>query len=148
MSRYSPEQIQHFRERFDLLDISKTGKIDRQTMAEILSYEGEQLERLMIALLFEKYDINHDGFIQYEEFETFCKSIHDLSEIDILKQIFDLADSDHSGALDIDEVVRIGQMMGLKVTNADAWATIIALDRDGNNSIDFDEFCQIIRQCQ
>lgn len=142
---FTEAQLEDFRKKFELLDVAKTGKIDRETMAEIMKNEGEQLESLMIVLLFEKFDKNQDGFISFDEFITFCSEIQDLSDETILRQIFDLADADHSQYLELEEVIRIGKMMGLNVTNLDAWETIKALDRDGNNLIDFNEFCQIIQ---
>ncbi|KAH0785232.1 EF hand family protein [Histomonas meleagridis] len=140
----TPEQIESFRKRFNDLDITKTGKVDRETMAEILHDEAEQIEQLMIILLFEKYDLNHDGYISFEEFITFCSEMKDLSEVAILHQIFNLADVDGSGYLDVTEVERIGKLMGLDISKEDAWSTIDAFDRDGNEKIDFSEFLQII----
>lgn len=146
--QFTSQQIDDFRRKFELLDVAKTGKIDRETMAEIMKNEGEQLESLMIVLLFEKFDKDNDGYISFEEFITFCSEIQDLSDVAILRQIFDLADVDHSQYLELEEVVKIGKMMGLHVSRADAWETIKALDVDGNFLIDFDEFCQIIQQAQ
>lgn len=143
---FTPQQIEDFKKKFKLLDVANTGNIDRETMAQIMKDEGEQLESLMIVLLFEKFDKNHDGYISFDEFITFCSEIKDLSDMDILAQIFDLADADHSHYLELDEVVRIGEMMGLNVTKLDAYETIKALDRDGDKKINFDEFCQILRQ--
>ncbi|KAK8877849.1 hypothetical protein M9Y10_004612 [Tritrichomonas musculus] len=145
---FTSQQIDDFRRKFELLDVAKTGKIDRETMAEIMKNEGEQLESLMIVLLFEKFDKDNDGYISFEEFITFCSEIQDLSDVAILRQIFDLADVDHSQYLELEEVVKIGKMMGLHVSRADAWETIKALDVDGNFLIDFNEFCQIIQQAQ
>ena len=67
-----------------------------------------------------------------------------MTEVALLREIFDIADRDHSGFLDVDEVERIGQLMGLDVSKEDAWATIAALDKDGNNQVDFAEFCAIL----
>lgn len=142
---FTEEQLEDFRKKFQLLDVGATGKIDRETMAEIMKNEGEQLESLMIVLLFEKFDKDQDGFIDFDEFITFCSEIKNLSDETILREIFDLADVDHSQYLELEEVVRIGKMMGLNVTNLDAWETIKALDRDGDNLINFNEFRQIIQ---
>lgn len=141
---FTEDQLAYFADRFKQLDISGTGEIDRETMSIILRSEAEQLDNLMIVLLFEKYDINNDGKINFEEFISFCREMEDLSEITIMKQIFDIADVDHNEYLDVDEVERIGRLMGMDVTTADAWATIAALDQDGNNTIDFSEFCSIL----
>lgn len=143
--KFTPEQIASIREKFAALDVSKSGLIDRQTMAEVLSIDGDdQFDRLVVVLLFEKFDKNHDERISFEEFIDFCEATDDLTEVAILSEIFQIADSDNSGYLDVDEVYRIGKLMGLDVSKADAWATIAALDKDGNNQVDFTEFCAIL----
>ena len=146
MTNISPEQINLFRERFNELDVSGTGLIDRETMGQILHSEADQIEQLMIILLFEKYDVNHDGKISFDEFITFCSEMSDLSEVSILHEILEIADADGSGFLDVSEIERIGDLMGLKISREDALCTINALDRDGNKSIDFSEFLQIITE--
>ena len=130
--------------KFNELDINHTGKIDRKTMGEILRYEACEFERLMVVLLFEKYDINKDGWIDFNEFLSFCLSTDRLSSEIILRQIFDISDLDHDGYLDVDEVKRLGEQMGIKVDMNDAWATVAALDKNNDNRIDYNEFRAII----
>ena len=62
------EKISEMRQRFSELDIEDKGKLSRQNVADILSTESEQIERLMVTLLFGKYDKNEDQFIDFEEF--------------------------------------------------------------------------------
>ena len=140
------EKIETFHQQFMELDIQADGKLTRNIVAQILAKESEQLEQIMVTLLFEKYDQNHDGFIQWEEFRKFCMDMDSLSEKDILQQIFDLCDLDHNGYLDVAEVNRLGKLMGLPVTYNDAKATIQALDANNDNKVSFEEFCQIYEQ--
>ena len=137
------EKIDAFREQFIELDLEEDGKLTRENVAQILANESEQLERIMVTLLFEKYDINHDGLIDFDEFCSFCLDMNGLTERDILRQIFDICDLDGNGYLDIEEVKRLGQLMGLQVTSSDALATVKALDVNNDQRIDFDEFCAI-----
>ena len=132
------------RDQFNLLDVGRTGRLTRDSVAQVLMSEGSQLDRLMIALMFEKYDLDGNSTIEYEEFEKFCNEMEKLSEKEILRQIFDLADADHNNFLDFCEVKRIGQMMGLSVNDIDSWATIEALDTNADNLVDFNEFCAIL----
>ncbi|KAH0796055.1 EF hand family protein [Histomonas meleagridis] len=141
---FSDEKIDQIKKKFQYLDITGTGKLSRETTAQILMEEGAQLDRLMIALLFEKYDADGDEMIDLNEFVCFCKEMEQLQDIDILRQIFDLADVDKNQYLDLSEVKRIGQLMGLDVTEDDSMATIMALDENNDNLIDFDEFCKIL----
>ena len=141
---FSDEKIEEIKRKFQSLDISGTGKLTRETTAQILLEEGAQLDRLMIALLFERYDANGDNMIDLNEFICFYKEMEQLSDIDILRQIFDLADVDKNQYLDLSEVKRIGQLMGLDVNEDDSMATIRALDQNDDNLIDFNEFCAIL----
>ncbi|OHT09962.1 EF hand family protein [Tritrichomonas foetus] len=134
----------NYRQQFDLLDISRSGRLTRDSVAQVLSSEGSQLDRLMIALMFEKYDSDGSSTIEFEEFERFCREMEKLSDKEILRQIFDLADEDHNQVLDFGEVKKIGVMMGLSVNDLDSWATIEALDKNSDNLVDFNEFCAIL----
>lgn len=148
MANFTREQLQNIRRRFNELDVAGTGLIDRETMGEILHSEADQIEQLMTILLFEKYDADHDGLISFDEFISFCSEVDDMSDVSILHRIFQIADADGSGFLDVSEIERIGRLMGLDISREDALCTINALDRDGNESIDFAEFLQIITECE
>ena len=142
----SRDKTELYRRRFDELDIGKTGRITRETVAQILKDQGEELEQLMVILLFEKYDKNHDKLIDKEEFVDFCTEMEKFSEKEILRKIFDLVDEDGDEKLNVDEVKKLGDLMGLDVTVSDAWATIATLDVNSDNLVDFAEFCAIIGQ--
>lgn len=135
-----------YRRRFEELDIGKTGRISRETVAQILKTQGEELEQLMVILLFEKFDKNHDKLIDKEEFIDFCTEMERYSEQEILRKVFDFVDEDGDDRLNVDEVKKLGELMGLDVTVSDAWATIETLDVKGDNLVDFEEFCAIIGQ--
>ena len=55
-------------------------------------------------------------------------------------------DEDGDEKLNVDEVKKLGDLMGLDVTVSDAWATIATLDVNSDNLVDFAEFCAIIGQ--
>ena len=146
MSGLSPEKIARFKRKFQELDVDNKGALSRETVAQIIEVEeGMELEKLMVAILFENYDKNHDKLIQLDEYLEFCSEMVGLSHKQILRKIFDLCDKDHNGRLDIDEVTELGHLMGKEVTKSDAWATIRELDINQDNTIDFDEFCAIIQ---
>ena len=145
MSRLTPQKLAKFRRKFEDLDVDNTGALSRQTVAQIVEEEGgSQLEKLMVAILFELYDKNNDKLIQLDEYLDFCTEMCTLSEEQILRRIFDFCDKDHNGRLDIEEVTELGHLMGKEVTQSDAWATMRALDSNKDNTIDFNEFCAII----
>lgn len=141
---FTDEKLIQIRKKFESLDLENTGNLKREIVAEILMNEGTQLDRLMTVLLFEKFDADGDHMINLSEFIEFCKEMDHLSDVDILRQIFDFADLDGNKLLDLQEMKRIGQLMGLNIDDNDTRATIRALDRNSDNMIDFDEFCAIL----
>lgn len=144
MSRLPASKIQKFKQRFEKLDIDGTGALSRDVVAQILEEEGNDLERLMVIILFETYDSNKDHLIQLDEYLQFCSEMYRLTEREILRRIFDFCDKDHNQRLDLSEVIILGKQMGRNVTESDAFATIRALDANHDNTIDFEEFCAII----
>ncbi|EAX92965.1 EF hand family protein [Trichomonas vaginalis G3] len=144
MSTLPESKLKKFKQRFEELDINGTGSLTRETVAQILEEEGNELERLMVIILFEKYDSNKDQLIQLDEYLNFCTEMYQLSDKEILRKIFDFCDKDHNEKLDLNEVVMLGRQMGKNVTESDASATIRALDANHDNTIDFEEFCAII----
>jgi len=141
-----PAKLDKLKRVFRELDVENSGGLCREVVAQVLTDQAEDIERLMVILLFEKYDKNHDSKIQFEEYLEFCSDMEGLSEKQILRKIFDYVDSDANGVLDVNEVKQLGQLMGIEVSLPDAWATIEALDSNHDDTIDFEEFCAIIGQ--
>lgn len=142
----SEDRYKLYRKRFAELDLNYTGKLNRETVAQILKEQGEELDQLMVIILFQEYDLDNDGFINCDEFIRFCTEMDQLTEKEILRMIFDICDEDHNQKLDVDEVKRLGNLMGFDVTLSDAWATIATFDSNHDNLVDFEEFCAIIGQ--
>lgn len=58
-----------------------------------------------------------------------------------LKRVWDTADADNSGDLDIGELKEVLRMMGRKnITQAMLEAVMLEIDEDGSGEIDFEEF--------
>ena len=145
MRVFTAEEIECFRERFSELDTEGTNRVSREDMFDILcKQENTQFDQLLVVLLFKRFDRDGDNHINFDEFCEFCATTDPLSEVALLHQIFDCVDKDKSGLLDVNEVMEIGRLMGSDVSQKDAWATIDALDQDGNRQVDFAEFCALL----
>jgi Ca2+-binding EF-hand superfamily protein len=95
-------------------------------------------------VLLRSYDADKNGTINFEEFVKFCEEVDSSSETRLLYKVFTIADTDHSGKLEVGEVEAIAQQIGMKLTREQARQQIAELDRDGDHQLDFAEFCQLL----
>ncbi|EAX96584.1 EF hand family protein [Trichomonas vaginalis G3] len=143
---FTPAQLQEFKQQFEDLDADGDGKLDREEVGEILQWEASYVDRLMVVLLFEKYDRNKDGVISFDEFLDFCEHACSRDQDLLLREIFAICDVDHNQQLDLNEVICLGKLMGVDVTKNDAIATIDSLDRNRDKVINITEFLSILHQ--
>merc|ERR1711957_349734 len=67
-------------------------------------------------------------------------------EIEEIKEAFDLFDTDGSGSIDPRELRAAMQSLGFEAKNQTIYQMITDLDKNKNNSIDFEEFLDTMAQ--
>ncbi|KAF8355761.1 hypothetical protein PRIPAC_97384, partial [Pristionchus pacificus] len=67
-------------------------------------------------------------------------------ELKEYRQVFNMFDTDRSGAIDLDELEAAMKHLGLELTRHDLDKIIDEVDQRGNHEIDFDEFCEVMRR--
>jgi Ca2+-binding EF-hand superfamily protein len=147
-TKVTEEMMTSYREAFRRLDVDGTNSLKFDAVASVLCGEGTPMELFMMVLLFREYDDDNSGSIEECEFIRFCESIQNLNEVGILRRIFKIADKDKSGALDRAEVTAIweeiakakGKEFAAELTDN----TIEWLDRNGDQKVDFSEFCGLL----
>jgi Ca2+-binding EF-hand superfamily protein len=107
----SDEGRQELLERIQSFDLDDRGELDFATLAQISARDGTFLDRLLAAVLIRTYDLNENNTIDFDEFVGFCEHVDLRSEIQLLLQIFKLADLDNSGTLEVDEVRAIADSL-------------------------------------
>eukprot|EP01138_Halocafeteria_seosinensis_P008849 gb/GECG01009045.1/.p1 GENE.gb/GECG01009045.1/~~gb/GECG01009045.1/.p1 ORF type:complete len:182 (+),score=34.94 gb/GECG01009045.1/:1-546(+) len=65
-------------------------------------------------------------------------------EIEEIREAFNLFDTDGSGAIDPKELKQAMQSLGFESKNATIYQMISDIDKDGNGSIEFDEFLDMM----
>lgn len=65
-------------------------------------------------------------------------------EIEEIREAFNLFDTDGSGAIDPKELKQAMQSLGFEAKNATIYQMISDIDKDGNGSIEFDEFLDMM----
>merc|ERR1712110_568104 len=65
-------------------------------------------------------------------------------EIEEIKEAFDLFDTDQSGEIDLKELKAAMQSLGYESKNDTIFTMLAELDKDGNASLDFKEFLDLV----
>ena len=66
-------------------------------------------------------------------------------EIEEIKEAFDLFDTDQSGQIDLKELRSAMQSLGYESKNETVFTMLQELDKDGNASLDFEEFLDLMK---
>ncbi|MCQ2816601.1 MAG: EF-hand domain-containing protein [archaeon] len=65
-----------------------------------------------------------------------------------LKKAFDLFDKDGSGEISVNEIYRIMKNVGNPITKTEIREMIKDIDVSGNEELDFDEFCRLVKRIE
>uniref|UniRef100_A0A7S4U7C7 EF-hand domain-containing protein n=2 Tax=Guillardia theta TaxID=55529 RepID=A0A7S4U7C7_GUITH len=80
------------------------------------------------------WQLNEDGSVEIP-----------ASEVMLLRESFDLFDTDKSGALDMQEVKVAIEQCGLAVSDEDLQGIIAEIDKDGSGEFEFVEFVELVK---
>ncbi|GFR47032.1 hypothetical protein Agub_g8717 [Astrephomene gubernaculifera] len=69
-------------------------------------------------------------------------------EVADLKEVFDMMDRDKGGALTIEEVKGLMELLGMKVRQEELESMVAEIDRTGDGQINFQEFLQVMAKPQ
>ncbi|GMF15086.1 unnamed protein product [Phytophthora fragariaefolia] len=121
---------------FRRLDEDGSGTVELSEMENVLRSCDIDVSDEHLKELLQKYDYDHNGVLQKREFADLFARVG-----------FGFVDSDGSGSLDIDELHRVFQLLGVseKTEVNDAIARLMAkYDLDGSGEIDAYEFLEFM----
>lgn len=91
--------------------------------------------------------INHDENNENSKPKTKKKRTKLTEEQkEVLKQAFDLFDTDNSGTIDERELKDAMKALGFDATKAEVTKMIADIDKDGSGTIDFEEFLDMMKK--
>jgi len=90
--------------------------------------------------------INHDENSNQKPKQKKKRTKLTEEQKEVLKQAFDLFDTDNSGTIDERELKDAMKALGFDATKAEVTKMIADIDKDGSGTIDFEEFLDMMKK--
>ncbi|KAJ2878380.1 hypothetical protein IWW38_006335, partial [Coemansia aciculifera] len=156
----SEKQLEEFKVAFKLF--GKDGTITEDELALAMAKFGENLEATELKVMFAEADTDKDGRISYEEFVAMMKkgvpgavvpvrppvSKKTLTEEQLaeFREAFKLFDKDGDQTITAKELGEVLRSLDQAPTEAELLDMINEVDADGNGTIDFEEFVELMQR--
>jgi Ca2+-binding EF-hand superfamily protein len=139
------QEIAKLWQAFKVLDVDGNGAISTNELGEVMRSLGQNPTETGLRDLIKEIDVDLSGTIDFEEFKTLMiAKVGDRKSR--LKLAFSAFDEDSSGQITTVELRTVMSQFGL--TEAELKEMLQEVDHDGDGSIDFDEFCQLVPESE
>lgn len=141
------QEIQEFREAFDMFDMDSGGTIESHELSHVMEKLGEKPSAEEVDDMIRAVDLNGDGEIDFEEFISLMRLRMDERQRDPeedLRDAFNMFDADRSGFIDREEVRMLMKKLAQTLTEEEIDAIMEEVDTDGDGEISFDEFRELM----
>jgi Ca2+-binding EF-hand superfamily protein len=134
-------EVEQLWQAFSVFDTDGSGAISAQELREVMRSLGQTPSPTELRDLIKEVDVDYSGSIDFDEFKALMISRQGDRE-SRLKLAFSVFDKDRSGRITADEMRCVMHQVGL--TDAELDEMIKEVDEDGDGSIGFTEFSQLI----
>ena len=144
----SAEQIEEFREAFQIFDADNSGSIGTDELREVLKSLGqhpsdEELDEMILEV-----DTDGNGVLEFNEFLTLMATkIRSADTEEELVEAFKIFDRDGDQLLNKEDLKKTFEMIGDNWTDEDITEMIKLVDPESSEGrINFTEFCKMMTQ--
>ena len=135
------EQTSRLWEAFCSMDADGNGVISAEELALVMKELDEEISPAHLRELIADVDLDDSGTIDFDEFQALMISARGDHEART-RMAFEVLDASRTGKIDLADLVPVMERFGL---GADELGRMIAVvDGDGDGSLDFDEFSQLL----
>ena len=135
------KEVEKLWEAFKVFDTDGSGSVCAKELGEVLRSLGHSPTDQQVREMVKEVDVDGSGTIDFEEFKALMVSKQGDRE-SRLRLAFSVFDEDGSGQITAKELRNVMSQFGLTEEELDAM--IKEVDSDGDASIDFEEFCQLV----
>ncbi|KAJ9468796.1 Calmodulin [Diplonema papillatum] len=146
LGELTAEQVQEYKNVFDMFDSDKSGAISITELSSALKSLGLMPSEWDLAKMMHEVDTDGTGQIEFDEFLALVsKRVTEPDLVDQLKRIFKKFDSDNDGFLNAQDLVyALETYAGTPMTVEEAKEMMHDVDPDGNGKIDLAEFIKLM----
>lgn len=137
----SEAEIDKLWEAFQVFDEDGSGEISLDELGAVMRSLGQNPSKAQLQEMIQDVDVDGSGSIDFEEFKALMISQQGDRE-SLLRLAFSVFDEDGSGYICAKELHNVMSQFGL--TDEELEEMIKEVDRDGDASINFEEFCQLV----
>lgn len=137
------EEINGLKQIFNEIDKDKSGTLTIDEFRAAIKRKGSLMSEDELSNLMENADVNSDGTIDYEEFMAATIHAGKLQREDQLKTAFQHFDLNGDGHISREELLTCLKDLGIQ----DAQEIVDQVDQNSDGSIDYNEFCEMMRSC-
>ena len=147
-SKYlSPEQVAEMKEVFNIFDVDGDNTISTKELGKVMNSLGQNPNDAELKELIQEYDNDGNGTLDFPEFlELMAKKLKQIDTEEELVEAFKIFDRDQDGLLTKSDLKNIFKILGEQVDEEYIEKLIHLADQDGDESINFVEFCKMMTQ--
>jgi len=141
----SDREVERLWEAFKVFDADGNNAISTEELGHVMRSLGQSPNDIELRDMIKEVDVDLSGTIDFEEFKALMVSKQGDRK-SRLKLAFSVFDENNSGEITADEMRSVMSTFGL--TDKELDEIVQEVDHDGDGSIDFQEFCQLIPEEQ
>ena len=134
-------EVEKLWKAFSVFDTDGSGEVSAEELGDVMRSLGQTPSSTELRDLIKEVDVDRSGSIDFEEFKALMISRQGDRQ-SRLKLAFSVFDKDNSGRITADEMRSV--MSQFELTDAELDSMVKEVDDDGDGSIGFEEFCQLV----
>ncbi|KAI6184532.1 Calmodulin [Aphelenchoides bicaudatus] len=143
---FSREQIEEFREAFELFDKNGDGRVTSEELGIVMRSLGHEPSDQELHDIINEIDIDGNGSIELDEFVSMMSRRVNASETEReLREAFQVFDKDQDGFISAFELKFVMMNLGESLTEDEIREMIREADIDGDGRVNFEEFELMMR---
>mmetsp|Transcript_128122 Transcript_128122/g.370912 ORF Transcript_128122/g.370912 Transcript_128122/m.370912 type:complete len:168 (+) Transcript_128122:111-614(+) len=144
----SEEDLQEFREIFNLVDSDKGGSIGTEELARLMETLGIRTTTEELRLMVSEIDENGNGEIDFDEFvQVMCRKVNTDYTSDEVRKAFKIFSSDApDGQIRVKDLEKALQIYGREKLTADEAKNLVAQIESDNGFFKYDEYVRMMME--